>query len=125
MKMISAIIRIDKVNETKKALSDVGLPSFWATSRVYGRGKGNWDAKVLEGVRNNQPEAISVLGPEPVLRPHRLISLIVRDGKVNDAVKAIIRSNQTGKPGDGKIFVLPMNDAVRVRTCETGDKVLD
>jgi nitrogen regulatory protein PII 2 len=125
MKMIMAIIRIDKVNETKQALSDVGMPSFWATGRVFGRGKGRWDAKVMEGVRNNQPEALSILSPEPRLRPQRLISLVVKDSKLKDAINAIISANRTDSPGDGKIFVLPMNDAYRVRTKETGEDVLD
>lgn len=120
-----AIIRIDKVNETKQALSDVGMPSFWATGRVFGRGKGRWDAKVMEGVRNNQPEALSILSPEPRLRPQRLISLVVKDSKLKDAINAIISANRTDSPGDGKIFVLPMNDAYRVRTKETGEDVLD
>jgi len=125
MKMIMAIIRIDKVNETKQALSDVGMPSFWATGRVFGRGKGRWDAKVMEGVRNNQPEALSILSPEPRLRPQRLISLVVKDSKLKDAINAIISANRTDSPGDGKIFILPMNDAYRVRTKETGEDVLD
>lgn len=123
--MIMAVIRIDKVNETKEALSEAGMPSFWATGRVFGRGKGRWDAKVLDGVRNNQPEAISILGPEPRLRPQRLISLVVKDEKVKTAVQAIIEANRTNSPGDGKIFVLPMSDAIRVRTGETGEEVLD
>ena len=125
MKMIMAIIKIDKVNETKKALSDVGMPSYWATGRVYGRGKGEWDARLLEGARENSPEALSKLGPHPVLRPHRLISLVVTDKNVKAAVNAIIGSNQTKNPCDGKIFVLPMTDAISVRTQETGDAVLD
>lgn len=125
MKMVMAIIRIDKVNETKKALSDAGMPSFWGNGRVFGRGKGKWDAKVLEGARNDQPEALSLLGPEPRLRPQRLISLIVTDDKVKPAVDAIIGANRTDTPGDGKVFVLPMSDAIRVRTGEVGDVVLD
>ena len=120
-----AVIRIDKMNETKQALSAIGQPSFWATGRVFGRGKGKWDAKVLEGVRNDQPEAISLLGPEPRLRPQRLISIVVKSSRVKDCVKAIIEANRTDTPGDGKIFVLPMSDAYRVRTKETGESVLD
>ena len=123
--MILAIIRIDKVNETKRALLDMGMPSFWATGRVFGRGKGKWEAKVLEGVRNDQPEAISILGPEPRLRPQRLLSVVVKNSKVKDTVNAIIDANRTEMPGDGKIFVLPVTDSVRVRTGEKGDVVLD
>lgn len=113
------------MNETKKALSDAGLPSFTATGRVYGRGKGKWDAKVMEGAKADSPEAIALLGPEPRLRPHRLITLMVPDSKVKSAVNAIISSNCTESHGDGKIFVLPANEAISVRTGEKGDSVLD
>lgn len=113
------------MNETKKALSEAGLPSFTATGRVFGRGQGKWDAQVMEGVKENKPEAIALLGPEPRLRPHRLITLMVPDSKVKTAVKAIIESNRTYTPGDGKIFVLPGTEAYSVRTGEKGDSVLD
>jgi len=125
MKMIVAIIRIDKMNETKKALSEVGVPSFTATGRVFGRGKGKYDAKVLEGVKQDLPEAISLMGPEPRLRPHRLLTIIVAQRKVNDVVEAIMDANSEGQPGDGKIFVVPMTEAIRVRTRETGEVALD
>jgi len=125
MKTIIAILKIDTMNETKQALSDAGLPSFTATGRVYGRGKGRWDAKVMEGAKANQPEALALLGPEPRLRPHRLITLIVPDAKVKAAVNAIIASNSTQTPGDGKIFVLPASSAISVRTGQAGDSVLD
>ncbi|NBC84332.1 MAG: P-II family nitrogen regulator [Bacteroidetes bacterium] len=125
MKTIMAIIRIDTMNETKRALSDVGVPSFTATGRVFGRGKGKWDAKVLEGVKEDKPEAIALLGPEPRLRPQRLLTIDVPDAKVKTVVKAILETNQTGQPGDGKIFVLPATDTYRVRTGEKGEDVLD
>lgn len=125
MKTILAILKIDSMNETKKALSDAGLPSFTATGRAFGRGRGTWDAKVLEGVKEDRAEAIALLGPEPRLRPHRLITLMVPDNKVKAAVNAIIESNSTGTPGDGKIFVLPAVDAYSVRTGKAGDSVLD
>jgi nitrogen regulatory protein PII 2 len=124
MKTIMAIIRIDKMNETKKALTDIGMPSFFATGRVFGRGKGRYDAKVLEGVKNNIPEAVSIIGPVPRLRPQRLINLTVLDNQVKEAVEAIINANSTSSPGDGKIFVLPCSDSIRVRTGETGDSAI-
>lgn len=113
------------MNETKKALADAGVPSFTASGRVFGRGKGKWDAKVLEGVKQDRPEAIALLGPEPRLRPQRYLSLTVPDSKVKKAIKAIIQANQTGTPGDGKIFVIPCGDAISVRTGQSGDAVLD
>lgn len=125
MKTIIAIIKIDTMNETKKALAEAGVPSFTATGRVFGRGKGKWDAKVMEGVKEDRPEAIALLGPEPRLRPQRLLTLMVPDSKVKSAVKAIISSNQSGNPGDGKVFVLPATEAYSVRTGTSGDSVLD
>lgn len=125
MKTIIAMLKIDTMNETKKALADAGVPSFTATGRVFGRGKGKWDAKVMEGVKEDKPEAIALLGPEPRLRPQRLLTIMVPDAKVKTVVNAIIASNRTGEPGDGKIFVLPGIEAYSVRTGVTGDSVLD
>lgn len=125
MKMIIAMIRIDKMNETKQALSDAGMPSFMAAGKALGRGQGWWDARVMEGAHQDQPEALEKLGPEPPLRPQRVITLVVHDSKKDAAVRAIIKANQTGNHGDGKIYVLPVDDAVRVRTGEIGDVVLD
>lgn len=125
MKLIMAIIRIDKMNATKRALSDAGLPSMTATGKVFGRGKGLWDAKVLEGVKKDLPEALAHLGKEPRLRPQRVITLIVTDENKDKAIETIIEANQTPEPGDGKIFVIPMIDAIKVRTGENGDLALD
>jgi nitrogen regulatory protein PII 2 len=50
-----------------------------------------------------------------------MVTAVVEDAKVDDVVQAIIAVNKTGKPGDGKIFVLPVMDAVRVRTAEKGE----
>lgn len=125
MKLIMAIIRIDKMNATKRALSDAGLPSMTATGKVFGRGKGLWDAKVLEGVKKDLPEALAHLGKEPRLRPQRVVTLIVTDDKKDKAIETIIEANQTPEPGDGKIFVIPMIDAIKVRTGESGDVALD
>jgi nitrogen regulatory protein PII 2 len=124
MKTIMAIIRIDKMNETKKALTDIGMPSFMATGKVFGRGKGRYDAKVIEGVKNDIPEAVSILSPEPRLRPQRLIILTVLDDQVKEAVEAIMAANCTNSPGDGKIFVQPCTETIRVRTGETGDSAI-
>jgi len=125
MKCIMAIIRINKMNQTKKALLDAGITSMTATGSVSGRGKGLWDAKVLEGARQNKPEAIELLGKEPPLRPQRIIQVIVPQKMVKKVVDIIIESNQTPAPGDGKIFVFPTTDAINVRTGAHGDPVLD
>ena len=125
MKEVMAVIRMNMINETKRALSGAGISSFTATGKVLGRGKGLVDFKVLEGAKEGQPEAIAQLGNGPRLVPKRIITVIVPDGKVQTVVKTIISVNQTGSPGDGKIFVLPVEDALRVRTKEKGDAVLD
>jgi nitrogen regulatory protein PII 2 len=125
MKLIMAIIRINKMNETKMALSAAGLPSMTATGKVFGRGKGLWDAKVLEGVKKDLPEALAHLNKEPRLRPQRVITIVVSDENVSKAVETIIEANQTPEAGDGKIFVIPAYESIRVRTGEVGDLTLD
>ena len=130
MKEVMAVIRINKVNATKRALNAVGITSFTATNRVLGRGKGLVDYRVLDGAKAGSPEAISLLGGGPCLVPKRLIVVIVSDDFLDRTVKAIIDVNQTGQAGDGKIFVMPVLEATRVRTGETvegasGGSVLD
>lgn len=124
MKEVMAIIRMNKINQTKKALVDAGISSMHACE-CLGRGKGLVDFKVLKGAEAGYEEAISQLGSSQRLIPKRMISLILPDALVDRSVKAIMAVNQTGKPGDGKIFVLPIKDAIRVRTAETGDDALD
>ncbi|MBN1759009.1 MAG: P-II family nitrogen regulator [Chitinispirillaceae bacterium] len=130
MKEIMAMIRINKINETKQALNAAGITSFTATGRVLGRGKGMVDYRVLDGAKEGRPEAITLLGSGPRLVPKRLITVVVSDDWVDRTVKAIIDVNRTGNSGDGKIFVLPIIEATRVRTRETvsgesGGTVLD
>jgi len=130
MKEVMAMIRINKINETKKALNEAGITSFTATGRVLGRGKGLVDFRVLDGAKEGKPEALTHLGSGPRLVPKRLITVVVSDDWVERTVKAIIDVNQTGNAGDGKIFVLPILEATRVRTRETvtgasGGTVLD
>ena len=125
MKMILAIIRIDKMNETKKALTEAGISSMTATGKVFGRGKGLWDAKVLEGIKQNTPEALAHLAKEPRLRPQRVLNIAVTDDKVQTVIDTLIEVNQTPAAGDGKIFVLPLDETIRVRTGEAGDNILD
>ncbi len=125
MKEVMAVIRMNMMNKTKKALVDAGISSFTATGRVMGRGKGNVDFKLLEGAKNGYEEAISQLSKGPRLIPKRLLWIVVPDTLVQKTVTTIIEVNQTGQPGDGKIFVMPIADAYRVRTGESGDVVLD
>ena len=130
MKEIMAIIRISKVNKTKRALAETGISSFTATGKVLGRGKGMVDYRILHGAENGYPEAISQLGQGPRFVAKRLLTVIVSDDFVERTVKAIIDANQTGNAGDGKIFVMPVSEAVRIRTGESvtgesGGSVLD
>lgn len=125
MKEVMAIIRINMMNKTKKALSEADISSFTATGRVLGRGKGLVDYRIIQGAENGHQEAISQLGQGPRLVAKRLITVTVPDDKVDLVVKTIIEVNQTGNAGDGKIFVLPVMDTIRVRTGEKGDKILD
>ena len=125
MKEVMAIIRINKINSTKRALSETGISSFTATGRVLGRGKGMVDYRILHAAEEGHQEAIAQLGQGPILVAKRMIIVVLPDDKVDLAVKTIIEMNQTGNAGDGKIFVLPVIDSIRVRTEEAGDKVLD
>lgn len=124
MKEVMAIIRMNMMNVTKRALSEVGIHSMTAR-KVIGRGKGKVDYLLLKGAQEGYEEAINQLSPGPKMIPKRAVTIVVHDSKVELAVKTIIDANQTGAPGDGKIFVLPVFDAIRVRTAESGDIVLD
>ena len=115
---------MNKMNVTKRALAEVGGWSLTAR-KVVGRGKGKVDYLLLKGAEAGYDEAISQLGPGPKLIPKRMLTLVVPDNMVDAVVKTIIEINQTGSPGDGKIFVQAVTDAIRIRTGETGEAVLD
>ena len=133
MKEITAIIRRDKLHETKKALDDLGYPSLTIQS-VDGRGRqrGAMCAEMDSEMPDSYCTAVK-LKPTPssyaldhtlpkiaLFVPKRLLTIVVPDEVVTMVVKSIIKVNQTGKAGDGKIFVLPIEGAVRVRTGEQG-----
>ncbi len=124
MKEILAVIRMNKMNVTKRSLADAGVVSLTAR-KVMGRGRGKVDYLLLKGAQEGYDEAINQLGPGPKMIPKRLLIIVVPDEMVQTVVKVIIEVNQTGNPGDGKIFVRPVLDAVRLRTGQTGDKALD
>jgi len=90
-----------------------------------GRGKGLVDLSLLKGAEKGYEEAISQLGQSQRLIPKRVLFIVVPDKMVKKTVKTIIKVNQTGKSGDGKIFVVPVLDSVRVRTGENGNITLD
>jgi len=124
MKEVMAIIRMNMINKTKRALSDAGISSMTAREAL-GRGKGLVDLKLLKGAEQGYEEAISQLGQSQRLIPKRILFIVVKEKMVEKTVQTIIKTNQTGKPGDGKIFVMPVKDSVTVRTGEKGDNALD
>jgi len=122
MKEVMAIIRPKKVTPTKNALEKLGFPSITAVS-VMGRGRQRGIAAELN--IEVRPEAL-LSGKTAGLKymeyiPKRLITIVVSDEDVDLIVKTIIEVNQTDQIGDGKIFVSPIDNAVRVRTDEVGD----
>ena len=124
MKEIMAIVRMNMINQTRKALTEMGVSSMTATDAL-GRGAGLVDMSLLKGAEQGYEEAISQLGQSNRLIPKRMIIIVSKDKHVEKIVKTIIKVNQTGKPGDGKIFVLPIADSISVRTAEDGDSTLD
>ena len=121
MREIMCFIRPNKVNDTKKALAGHGFPAF-TCCRCLGRGKKSIDPELLNTVLAAGELPLSPVG-ENLTEATRLIAkrfftLIVDDKDVDKAVQAIIEVNQTGNPGDGKIFILPIEETFSVRTGE-------
>jgi nitrogen regulatory protein PII 2 len=118
MKEIIAIIRPKQVAKTKDALVALGFPSLTAEP-VLGRGKQHGILGELNvEIRLDRLEQGASGGMKYI--PKRQLSVIVDDADVSDIVNAIIAVNQTSQIGDGRIFVLPVEEALRVRTGETG-----
>lgn len=124
MKEVMAVIRINKMNQTKKALAEAGVPAFVA-NEAMGRGKGLISAEVLKGAAEGHEEAVDALSTKGRLFAKRVLSVVVHDDEVEKVVKALVDVNKTGQAGDGKIFVIPLLDSIRVRTGEVGEKSLD
>lgn len=126
MKEIIAIIRMNKVNVTKKALSDIGVCGLHAI-KVMGRGKMQVDFSVLDGLGAREEIGgilADGLAKGSRLIPKRLLTILVNDGDVNEVLNTIIKVNKEGNKGDGKIFVAPVLDVVRVRTGERGEEAI-
>ena len=88
---------------------------------MLGRGQGNVDFRVIHGAQSGAPEAIARLKDDgPMLIPKRMMTIAVETAAVPTVVQTIIQANQTGQRGDGKIFVLPLENVLRIRTGETG-----
>jgi nitrogen regulatory protein PII 2 len=123
MKEVIGIVRINMMNKTKAALTEAGVDSFFA-HEAQGRGLGFVNSDVLAGAENGYEEAAALLGEKGKLYPKRMITIVTEDDQVDGVVETLIKVNQTSKPGDGKIFVLPVPDAVRVRTGESGAQAI-
>jgi nitrogen regulatory protein PII 2 len=124
MKEVMAIVRMNKINQTKRALAAAGISSMHARE-CLGRGKGLVDLDLLKGAEQGFEEAIAQLGNSQRFIPKRMISVVVPDKLVKRVVSTVIQVNRTGKAGDGKVFVLPVDESIRIRTGETGDETLD
>jgi nitrogen regulatory protein PII 2 len=137
MKEITAIIRRDKLPETKKVMEELGYPSLTIQS-VEGRGrqKGAMCAEMDPEMPDSFCTAVK-LTPTPssyalehtlpkvaLFVPKRLLTIVVPDDVVAKIVKSLIKVNQTGNAGDGKIFVSPIDGALRVRTGETDGEAI-
>ena len=111
MKQIEAIIRKTKFEEVKDALLDADIEWF-SYYDVRGIGKAR-QGRIYRGVVYDTSSIERIL-----------ISIVVRDKNAEKTVQAIVRSAQTGEIGDGRIFVIPIEDAIRIRTGERGDIAL-
>lgn len=124
MKEVMAVVRMNMINKTKKALIEAGISSMTA-AEALGRGKGLVDLSLLEGAEEGYEEAISQLGQSQRLIPKRALTIVVPDKLVKTTVDTLMKVNQTGKSGDGVIWVMPVSHSISVRTGESGDSVLD
>ncbi len=112
MKKIEAIIKPFKLDEVREALSEVGVTGLTVTEvKGFGRQKGHTEL---------------YRGAEYVVDflPKIKIELVVAEATVEPAIEAIIKASRTGKIGDGKIFVSPVEQIVRIRTGETNESAI-
>ena|SRR5438132_14377537 len=112
MKKIEAIIKPFKVEEVKGALTELGVEGM-TTVDVKGFGRQRGHTEIYRG-----SEYIVDFIPKV------LILVVVADAIVEDAVKAIVRAAKTGAIGDGKVFVSTIDEALRIRTEEAGEKAI-
>jgi nitrogen regulatory protein P-II 1 len=114
MNKIEAIIRPEKLMSTKDALADVGLVGI---NVVHVTGRGAQKGLAAAGARGVGKIAVDML-------PKVKLELVVSDADTQKAIDTIVAAARTGDIGDGKIFVLPIANAIRVRTGEQGDDAL-
>jgi nitrogen regulatory protein P-II 2 len=112
MKLIKAIIKPFKLDDVREALSEVGVQGI-TVSEVKGFGRQKGHTELYRGAEYR----VDFL-------PKAKLETVVSDDAVESVVNAIRESANTGKIGDGKIFVLPVEQAIRIRTGETNDEAL-
>jgi nitrogen regulatory protein PII 2 len=119
MKEIMAIIRMSKMNETKNALAEAGFPAFFCCP-CLGRGKKNLSTEAMRYLANEGELSADSTGEAFAesfrFIPKRLFDMVVEDGQAERAIEIIIKVNRTGNRGDGRIFVLPIDETYIVRT---------
>src|SRR2546423_8864792 len=106
MKLIKAIIRPNKVDEVRDALETLGIAGM-TVSEVRGHGKQKGHTAIYRGKEYN----VSLL-------PKMQIEVVVPDSILDEAIKAIVQSARTGEIGDGRVFVLPVEQTYKIRTGE-------
>ena len=109
MKLIKTIVRPNKVDEVKDALGKLSISGMTVTE-VRGHGKQKGHTAVYRGKEYN----VSLL-------PKMEIEMVVPDSIVEDAIRAIIQAARTGEIGDGRVFVIPVEQSYRIRTGERSE----
>jgi nitrogen regulatory protein P-II 1 len=112
MKKIEAIIKPFKLEEVKEALSGLGVEGM-TVSEVKGFGRQRGHTEIYRG----SEYTVDFL-------PKIKVEVVLSDAMVAGAVDAIVKAAKTGKIGDGKVFVTPIDNAVRIRTQETGEQAV-
>jgi nitrogen regulatory protein P-II 1 len=112
MKKILAIIRPDKLEEVKQALEEIGCHGL-TVKEVRGRGR---QLGITESYRGHDYKVD--------LLPKTEIEIVTNEDKLDNIVQTIVKTAQTGDIGDGKIFISPVEDVVRIRTGERGEKAV-
>ncbi|GAB4243190.1 MAG: P-II family nitrogen regulator [Candidatus Methylacidiphilales bacterium] len=112
MKKIEAIIKPFKLEETKDALHELGIEGMTVTEvKGFGRQKGHTE------IYRGSEYTVDFL-------PKIKIEIVVPDDKAGAVAETIVRAAKTGKIGDGKVFLMPVEQALRIRTGESGDRAL-
>ncbi|MGF1655445.1 MAG: P-II family nitrogen regulator [Verrucomicrobiales bacterium] len=112
MKKIEAIVKPFKMEDVKEALSEIGIEGM-TVSEVKGFGRQKGHTEIYRGTEYT----VDFL-------PKVKFEIVVKDDQVDTAVQTIVQAAKTGKIGDGKVFVLPIENAIRIRTEEQGDEAI-